>query len=258
MPADRTVRALLILLSVLIAVAGGVQLATWLYGRGKIAALSNPPSPLFRTDNARVLAAGEAVALVVIGDSRAAQWRPPPPVAGGQTLIRGVGGETSAQTLARLADDALALRPRAVLLVTGINDLVAASYLAEAAARDVALALVERLLAAARQIEEQGACALIATVIPPARPDLLRRLAWQPSVADLVIMVNRELRARAADRFRILAAEEFSNPDDSLYLSQRWSSDALHLNSDGYAILARELGKIMDKESQCLLKGRRF
>ncbi len=226
----------------------------WLYGQTKIAALSGPPSTAFMADNERLHSGRDAVALVVIGDSRAAFWRPPPNLREGETVLRGIGGETSVQTLGRLASDALALKPRAVIIVTGINDLVAASYMTDLAAAEVVDRLVERILAAAQQVEASGSCAIIASIAPPARPSILRRLVWRKSIWTLVSLTNRTLEARSLGQWNLFPMASLLTEKHVFHLAEQWRSDTLHFNREAYALLSNYMINSLEEKKFCAVK----
>jgi lysophospholipase L1-like esterase len=82
----------------------------------------------FREENAALLAAGEAVDVVMLGDSLTEGWGPgDPPLFDASSkprvLNRGISGQTSPQMLLRFMADVVALRPRGVQLFAGTNDV---------------------------------------------------------------------------------------------------------------------------------------
>lgn len=225
------------LLFFLAAGAGGaLMVAPWLYGRSKIAALARPPDPRYASDNAQWLSKREPIDLVIIGDSRVAQWTPRPDSLR-TVLLRGVGGETTVQTRQRLRTDALALQPRAVLILVGVNDLVAASHMSprqRAVTRDAA---ADRLRDMAAEIAATGRCAIIATVPPPARPDLMRRWLWGEAVEQDVRKLNERLRTMAGPYVAILDLARLLPVKPDGYLDPSHAADTLHLNVRAYGAI---------------------
>ena len=67
--------------------------------------------------------------MIFIGDSRIARWPTAALDDRWEVVNRGIAGETAAQLKQRFAADALALKPDSLVIETGINDLVAASFL---------------------------------------------------------------------------------------------------------------------------------
>lgn len=224
------------------AVAAVVGLAgiVHLYGRGKIAALSRAPDLRFAASNVRVLQSAQSLALVIIGDSRAARWEPLPDGVG-PVLVRGVGGETTVQTQARLAADAVALKPRFVLVLAGVNDLVAASYMPAELGAKIVEETAQRLKSMAEQIGAAGQCALIATIPPFARPSALRRLVWRSRAVADVAALNARLRSMASPTFAVLDLATSLPVDAESHLLASHAVDALHLNDVAYSIFNRVL-----------------
>lgn len=75
-------------------------------------------------DNRRLLAEGPPTRIVFMGDSITQGWRDRNPEffpAG--RVNRGIGGQTTPQMLLRMMQDVIALRPRAVHIMAGTNDI---------------------------------------------------------------------------------------------------------------------------------------
>ncbi|TDU30968.1 lysophospholipase L1-like esterase [Panacagrimonas perspica] len=81
----------------------------------------------FHEENARLLASGEPVDVVLLGDSITEGWSVADPdffaTSSTRLLNRGITGQTSPQMLLRFMADVVALRPRAVHLLAGTNDV---------------------------------------------------------------------------------------------------------------------------------------
>ncbi len=82
----------------------------------------------FREENAALLARGEAVDVVMMGDSLTEGWGPGDPElfaasSKPRVLNRGITGQTSPQMVLRFMADVVALKPRAVQLFAGTNDV---------------------------------------------------------------------------------------------------------------------------------------
>lgn len=78
----------------------------------------------YAADNRALLADGAANGIVFIGDSITEGWRDKRPgffTAG--RVNRGIGGQTTPQMLLRMMADVIALRPRAVHIMAGTNDI---------------------------------------------------------------------------------------------------------------------------------------
>jgi len=140
---------------------------------------------------------------------------------------RGIAGDTARGLLARLQDDVLSLRPRAVVLLIGTNDLAVGATPAQVTAnvRDL-LALIA---------ESDPECPVVLCLVMPRRP--------RPGLfPDLLLDLNARLRAVADVRRGITLcdswtpfADELGRPRPSEF------PDGLHPNENGYEIWGREV-----------------
>ncbi len=76
----------------------------------------------FKNDNARLIQ--QEIKVVFMGDSITQGWKAGDPTLFGEGVVnRGIGGQTSPQMLLRFYQDVIALRPDAVHIMAGTNDL---------------------------------------------------------------------------------------------------------------------------------------
>jgi lysophospholipase L1-like esterase len=213
--------------------------AAWI--KGKIAALTSPPLPLYAEANSRVSPKGTRARVVLIGDSAVSRW---PMTNLGERLEfinRGIGGETVAQLARRFESDALALCPDVILILAGMNDLVAASLMEQSGARAVVRSTSETLRALADRATSSGSFVLVATIIPPARPEVWRLPVWSESLRVFVAEVNTSLRRSSLpDRASLI---DFSSAlvNGDKKLPDEYRLDTLHLNGLGYKRLTEVL-----------------
>lgn len=172
--------------------------------------------------------------IVFFGDSRIQGWNPRPALGGAEVLWRGIGGETTVQMLHRFEQDVLALKPSAVVIQAGINDLVAGAVLGrrEQVARDTIVNL-SRFAASARA---DSIDVYLLTVLRPARAPLWRAPFWPAGVRESVDFVNGTLRGMAGEGVIVLDADGWL-AGDSPRMPSGYASDTLHLNAAGYARL---------------------
>jgi lysophospholipase L1-like esterase len=80
----------------------------------------------YAADNRRIVAAGEPVGIVFLGDSITQGWRDKHPAFFTPGRVnRGIGGQTTPQMLLRTMADVVALKPRVLHLMGGTNDIAA-------------------------------------------------------------------------------------------------------------------------------------
>ena len=212
--------------------------AVWI--NKKISALRLPPQRVFAAANAALPGKGPRPRVVLIGDSRISQWPQNSWEEPWEIVNRGIGGETVSQLAKRFRSDAVAFDLDAIVIESGVNDLVAASFMSAAESGAVARRTAEALFELVEVGLTSGAVVCVATIIPPARPELMRLLVWRESLRILVAEVNANLRnlqwpARAIlfDFSRILGAT------DDKTLPNAYRADTLHLNRLAYEKLAR-------------------
>ena len=152
-----------------------------------------------------------------------------------EVINRGIGGETLAQMAHRFQRDAGALKPDVIVIQSGGNDLVAATFLDDAAGRAVIRQTAEILLRLTEEGTASGAEVLLTTIIPPARPELLRLPVWNNSLRTAVAEVNSELRRSALpDHARLIDLSAALAGGDDRRLPDEFRLDAVHLNRAGY------------------------
>ncbi len=180
--------------------------------------------------------------VIFFGDSRAEQW-PVPDDPAFQFVNRGIGGETSAQTLGRFAAQVAPLHPDVVVLQICINDLKTIPIFPdeESIIEANCLANIRDII---RQSNEIGATVILTTIFPVTVASIERRLFfWSDAVARSIRVVNGHLSELTADHVRLLdtyallAENGLTRPD--------YAADTLHLNADGYAALNPALLEVL-------------
>jgi lysophospholipase L1-like esterase len=177
--------------------------------------------------------------IVLIGDSRIRAMHLRSLEQKWEVLNRGVNGETSAQLLLRFEQDALELKPDVIVIQSGINDLVAGIG-SKTMAPVLTAQTVENLKRIAVLSASAGSKVVVLTVIPPARPDLARRLVWNEKIRDELISVNKQLIDwKPPDGIRIFDLSEVFG--SKTILPAEYTLNTLHLNQPGYTQLEGKL-----------------
>ncbi len=152
-----------------------------------------------------------------------------------EVINRGIGGETLAQMACRFQRDAIALEPDIIVIQSGGNDLVAATFLDDAAGRAVIRQTSETLLRLAEEGAASGADVWLTTIIPAGRPELLRLPVWNESLRTEVAEVNSELRRSALpDHARLIDLSAALAGGCDRRLPDEFRLDAVHLNHAAY------------------------
>ena len=182
----------------------------------------------YQRDNAVLARSGVRPQAVFLGDSITQYWGQVHPGFFADGIVnRGVAGQASPQVLLRIAPDALALKPRVVHLLVGLNDIVGARG---ASRPEDFRNNIEAMLALAKA----SGVAVIVGAIPPAKND-----GWGTGVRLVARTreLNRWLRDIArrdglvfADYWSAMAA-----PDGTL--RPDLADDGFHPNGAGYAAM---------------------
>jgi len=184
-------------------------------------------------------------ALVVCGDSRAAQWQLPRTFA--NVANRGIGSQTTVQVLGRLPLDVLALRPRVVLLQVGVNDLKAIPLFPGRAdaIRARCKRNIERIVRtlAANQIRVAATTIFPLGAVPPER-----RPFWSPDMARAIADVNGCIATLADESTTVFDTGPVLR-DERGAVRPRYGRDLLHLTPEGYAALNAEVAKHLAEQS---------
>jgi len=165
---------------------------------------------------------------VFIGDSITQYWgMHRPAFFGSDRVNRGIAGQTSAQLLVRFTPDVLALHPRVVHILVGVNDALGKRG---AARPEDYRNNIRAMLTLARA---EG-IAVVLGAIPPADGD---GYAAVPGVAARVRELNAWLREEATRRGAVHADywSVLAGPDGTM--RRELSGDGLHPDPSAFALL---------------------
>lgn len=181
---------------------------------------------------------GAAPRTLVIGDSRVAHWQPAENSHGLRLATSGVGGETSGQLLARWQRTAPPPPGTRVVIMTGVNDLVAAD-LNPARAAGIESALVANVAALAGQLERRQMSPVIAAVGQASDIDWRRRLiGWSGGLYALIDSTNAKLLALArAEGYGWVDTNRALEVGTDRHIAARFATDTLHWNDAAYRAL---------------------
>ena len=170
--------------------------------------------------------------VVFFGDSITDGWRLNEYFAGKDYVNRGIGGQVTGEMLGRFKADVLDLRPQAVLILAGTNDL----------ARGTAIAAIENNYTMIAELAKaRGVKVIFASVLPVSdyhkatNPDNERsKLRPAASINALNVWLKRYCASAGytyLDYFTALA-------DGAGMLTAELAEDGLHPNAAGYRVMA--------------------
>lgn len=186
----------------------------------------------YRNENAGLSAPGANERRVVfMGDSITDAWgrRYHKEFFAGKPYVnRGISGQTTPQMLIRFRPDVLALKPKAVVILAGTNDI----------AGNTGPMTVEEiegnLQSMAELAKANGIKVVLASVLPVSdyiRPQIQRR------PPDKIKQLNTWIRDYAAKNGHVYLDYYSAMLDDKTLLKQELTYDGLHPNDAGYQIM---------------------
>jgi len=182
----------------------------------------------YREENGRIVAGGRPVEVVFLGDSITEGWLSKAPAFFTERRIcRGIGGQTTPQMLVRFHADVVRLRPRAVHIMAGTNDIAGNTG-------PSTLAMMQDNFSAMIEIAAAHGIRLILASIPPAL-----EFPWRPGVATVapIAACNDWLKGEAA-RIGCPYADYFTAMADRRSgMREGLSYDQVHPTEQGYAVM---------------------
>lgn len=180
--------------------------------------------------------------VIFFGDSRAQEWTLPTELKGFSSINGGISGQTSTQVLGRFEKQVLPLRPQIILVQVGINDLKTIPLFPDRHSTIVAncKANIQEIVKRSRSL---GATVILTTIIPAGEIPLVRKPFWSSEIDRAVVEVNSYISSLQGPNVIIFDSYSLLNQTQK----NNYYKDTLHLNSQGYEILNKELTKVLTK-----------
>lgn len=196
----------------------------------------------FREENGHLPPPGQKGPRVVfMGDSMTQGWRLNEYFPGKDYINRGIGGQITSQMLGRFLQDVVELKPQAVVIWAGTNDI----------ARGVDRAVIARNLTAMCDLAERYKLKVVLASITPvtdlhkaANPAFERTVQRPPPV---IIAMNEWIQKFAASRGYAYADYYQATLATDTSLAANLTTDGLHLNADGYRLISPVIISALDK-----------
>jgi len=169
--------------------------------------------------------------VVFFGDSITDMWKIEQYFPGRPYVNRGIGGQTTPQMLVRFRQDVIDLKPRAVVILAGTNDIAGNTGPIRNEDIEADLATMAELAKA------HGIAAVFASILPVHNYTPQARDFFAQRPGTRISQVNRWLTAYCA-RNGIVYLDYFSAVvDDKGLLKRELADDGLHPNDSGYRIM---------------------
>lgn len=184
----------------------------------------------YQEENAKLAApAANENRVVFMGNSITEGWKRTHPEFFSEHpyICRGIGGQTTPQMLIRFHQDVVALKPKVVVMLCGINDIAGNTG-------PSTLEMIEDNIAAMAEIARANKIRVVLSSVLPAF-DFPWRKGLEP--ANKVIELNKWIKAYAEEH-KLTYVDYFSAmKDERNGLPERLAKDGIHPNKEGYAIM---------------------
>jgi lysophospholipase L1-like esterase len=187
----------------------------------------------YAEDNSRLgPPSGQTPRVVFLGDSITDGWRLAEYFSGRDFVNRGISGQITGEMLGRMQADVINLKPAAVLILAGTNDI----------ARGVPVSTIENnLVMIADLAAYQQIRPLFASIMPVSdyhknvNPQYAQTARRPPAT---ILTLNTWLKQFCAQRGYVYADYYSSMVDSAGFLQADLSDDGLHPNGKGYRVMA--------------------
>ena len=184
----------------------------------------------YKADNERIIQSGEFPEVVFMGNSITENWAYYHPEFFRENNFcgRGIGGQTSAQMLARFTYDVVKLRPKAVVIMAGTNDVAHNEHWVESDK------VVDIVASMCKMAHAEGIVPIISSIPPCAG------FVWNPDIKDAaqtIVYINKRLKEYAEDNKIVYVDYHAALADERDAFQEDLSADGCHPNADTYFIM---------------------
>ena len=185
----------------------------------------------YHQDNARLKALpAEPRRVVFLGDSITNGWRLAQSFPEKPYVNRGIGGQTTPQMLVRMFPDVIDLKPAALIILAGTNDI------SHNTGPETITMIEENFQAMTELAQTHGIKVILCSVMPVSDYTKNKQTVSRPP-AD-ILKLNAWLRDYSAKAHALFADYYAATVDDKGMLREGYSDDGLHPNLKGYELLA--------------------
>ena len=194
----------------------------------------------YHADDARLMSApAESHRVVFLGDSITDGWNLQQYFPGKPYVNRGISGQTTPQMLVRMFPDVIDLKPAALIILAGTNDI----------ARNTGpetLAMIEENFEAMAELAAGHRTKVVFCLLTPISDYTASKQSEHRPPAD-ILKLNAWLRDYASAHDIGVADYYSALVDDKGMLRDGYSKDGLHPNDKGYALMSPVAEAAIDK-----------
>ncbi|HJQ12937.1 MAG TPA: SGNH/GDSL hydrolase family protein [Gemmatimonadaceae bacterium] len=168
--------------------------------------------------------------VVFLGNSITEGWTQyfPTMFAGKPYINRGISGQTTPQMLIRFRQDVIALKPKVVVILAGINDIAGNTG-------PSTLEMIEDNLASMTEVAQSNGIRVVLSSVLPAAD-----FSWRPGMepAPKVIALNKWIKEYARKRGAVYLDYHSAMSDANGGMRAGLASDGVHPTEVGYRLMA--------------------
>ncbi len=184
----------------------------------------------YRDENKKLgLPAADEKRVVFMGNSITEGWKylRPGYFAGKPYICRGISGQTTPQMLIRFRPDVIALKPKVVVILAGINDIAGNTG-------PSTLEMIEDNIMSMAELAKTNEIQVILCSVLPAYD-----FPWNPGSfpADTIILLNKWIKEYAASNGFAYLHYYSAMVDERKGLKAEFSEDGVHPNELGYKVM---------------------
>ncbi len=190
-----------------------------------------PKLSRYRDANAKVpLPERNENRVVFMGDSITEGWKLAEYFAGKPYINRGISGQTTPQMLIRFRPDVIALKPKAVVILAGTNDIAGNTG-------TMTLDMIENNYASMAELAKvNGVKVVFASVLPIH--DYGRTKVSERRSPEQILKLNEWLKNYCRANGHIYLDYHSKMVDEKGMLKAHLANDGLHPNAEGYKVMA--------------------
>jgi lysophospholipase L1-like esterase len=168
--------------------------------------------------------------VVFLGDSITDGWKLAQSFPEKPFVNRGISGQTTAQMLVRMYPDVISLKPAALIILAGTNDI------SRNTGPQTLAQITDNFRAITELAQAHGIKVIFCTVMPVS--DYTQRKQTEKRPPADILKLNAWLKQYAAEKGVIIADYYAATVDEKGFLKDGFSGDGLHPNPRGYELMA--------------------
>jgi lysophospholipase L1-like esterase len=180
--------------------------------------------------------------VVFLGDSITDGWKLAQYFPGKPYVNRGISGQTTAQMLVRMYPDVIDLKPAALIILAGTNDIARNTG-------PVTLTMIEENFQAMAELAQAHGIKVVLCSLTPVSDYTQRKQTERRPPSD-ILKLNAWLKDYAAKVHAGYADYYSATVDEKGLLKDGYSGDGLHPNAKGYELMAPVAQASLDKVVQ--------